>query len=307
MKSILTAITLAVAVVSSASAASFKPLVDATELSSRLAAVNPTLLDIRGEAYANGHIPGAISAPYGLFRGPKSNPGGLVDVETLETSFERLGLSQNDPIVIISNGDTSTDFGASARVYWTLKSTGFSDLTILNGGYAAWTNAGLATETITNTPTPSELDLTFDPTWHAGTQDVNEVINGNTSAKLVDARLKAFYDGEKSHPAAKSAGTLPGAVNHSFTNFFEKDSAAINANVSTAALSSTLGVQDGEAVISFCNTGHWAATHWFAVSELGGVKNAKLYAGSMVEYSNADLPMENAPGFFSNLLRQIGL
>jgi thiosulfate/3-mercaptopyruvate sulfurtransferase len=40
---------------------------------------------------------------------------------------------------------------------------------------------------------------------------------------------------------------------------------------------------------------------------LADVENAKLYAGSIVEYSNADLPMENTPGMFKNFLRQIGL
>jgi thiosulfate/3-mercaptopyruvate sulfurtransferase len=71
-------------------------------------------------------------------------------------------------------------------------------------------------------------------------------------------------------------------------------------------LKSALGLEGDEEVISFCNTGHWAATHWFALSELAGIENSKLYAASMVEYSNFDLPMENTPGIFKNLLRQIG-
>src|SRR5699024_1119409 len=49
--------------------------------------------------------------------------------------------------------------------------------------------------------------------------------------------------------------------------------------------------------ISFCNTGHWAATNWFALSEIAGVDNVRLYPASMAEWSqNPDLPMQNVPG-----------
>ena len=131
-------------------------------------------------------------------------------------------------------------------------------------------------------------------------------MKGETSGLLVDARLPEFFVGDKAHGAAKRPGTLPGAVNQSYSTFFENGAATISTPTDVSALKATLGIKGGEEVISFCNTGHWAATHWFAVSELAGVENAKLYAGSMVEYSNADLPMQNTPGVFKNLLRQIG-
>ena len=56
--------------------------------------------------------------------------------------------------------------------------------------------------------------------------------------------------------------------------------------------------------VSFCNTGHWAATDWFALSEVVGQKNVKLYPGSMVDWTQAanSLPMENVPGRATQLL-----
>ena len=47
--------------------------------------------------------------------------------------------------------------------------------------------------------------------------------------------------------------------------------------------------------ISFCNTGHWAATNWFVLSELLGHKSIKLYPESVVDWSNAGLAMQNVP------------
>ena len=117
--------------ISTASANYLNPLISPEELYDRLGQAKPIILDIRGDAYTEGHIPGSISAPYAMFRGPKNNPGQLLDEDTLEQRFEALGLDFNRPIVIVSEGKSNSDFGAAARVYWTLKSSGFTDLAVL--------------------------------------------------------------------------------------------------------------------------------------------------------------------------------
>jgi thiosulfate/3-mercaptopyruvate sulfurtransferase len=306
MKFILTTLVAIVSIASAPLAATFGPLVEADELAGALDKEQPILLDIRNNGYEDSHVDGALWAPYKLFRGTKENPGGLMDLTVLEGQLEKLGLEQDDPIVIISEGNTDTDFGAAARVYWTLKSIGFRDLSILNGGRIAWRDEKLPLNNTPETAVSSQLDLEFDTTWLADTQHVSSVVKGETSGLLVDARLPEFFVGDNAHGAAKRPGTLPGAVNQSYSTFFENGAATISTPTDVSALKATLGIKGGEEVISFCNTGHWAATHWFALSELAGVENSKLYAGSMVEYSNADLPMQNTPGVFKNLLRQIG-
>src|SRR5690606_15541934 len=75
-----------------AAAANAGPLVTASELNGLAAGTDPIILDIRGGAYAKGHIEGAVSAPYALFRGPAENPGQLVPEDQLETTYEDLGL-----------------------------------------------------------------------------------------------------------------------------------------------------------------------------------------------------------------------
>ena len=306
MRLILTTLVAIVGIATAPLAATFGPLVEADDLANALDTKQPVLLDIRNDGYADSHVDGALWAPYKLFRGTKDNPGGLMDLAVLEEHLEKLGLEQDEPIVIISEGNTNTDFGAAARVYWTLKSTGFTDLSILNGGRIAWRDANLPLNNTLETAVPSQLDLEFDTTWLADTQHVSSVVKGENSGLLVDARLPEFFAGDKAHGAAKRPGTLPGAINQSYATFFENGAAAISTPTDISALKASLGIKGDEEVISFCNTGHWAATHWFALSELANVENAKLYAGSMVEYSNADLPMENTPGVFKNLLRQIG-
>ena len=290
---------------SGAFAASFGPLVTPTELAAEAPAAQPVILDIRDAGYDKGHLPGAISAPYATVRGGSDNPGAVPDVAALETAFEQLGLRQDQPIVIVPEGKTDTDFGAAARVYWTLKSTGFTDLTILNGGTQAWTAAGLPVETAAVTPQPSELDLTFSDQWLASTDTVTQVVEGTHDAVLVDARPTDFHEGRSKHDAAVRPGTLPGAQSLPHSTFFTPGTPTIAAATDVAALKQALGIGGGKDVVAFCNTGHWAATEWFALSELAGLENVKLYPGSMVEYSQTDMPMENVPGLLSNLTRQI--
>ncbi|SIS96865.1 sulfurtransferase [Paracoccus saliphilus] len=290
--------------VTAAAAAELGPVVEAAELNAVLKEQEPIILDIRGEAYAEGHIEGAVSAPYALFRGPAENPGQLLPEDELEATYEELGLEMDRPIVIMSQGDTNSDFGAAARVYWTLKSSGFSELSVLNGGTAAWADAGLPLSKSPVRVTPSELDITWDNRWTALTDDVADVVAGDRDAVLVDARPPEFYEGKKAHNAAERPGTVPGAQNLSHSSFFRPDATAISGVDDVDALKASLGIGEGDEVVSFCNTGHWAATDWFALSELAGIDNVKLYPGSMVEYSASGNEMANVPGLLENLLNQ---
>ena len=70
-------------------------------------------------------------------------------------------------------------------------------------------------------------------------------------------------------------------------------------------IAATSPIDPAKETVSFCNTGHWAATNWFAMSEVLGQKNVKLYAGSMVEWSQDPngLPMANVPSRTAQLLQ----
>ena len=63
------------------------------------------------------------------------------------------------------------------------------------------------------------------------------------------------------------------------------------------------GAAPGQRVVTFCNTGHWAATDWFVLSEVLGRPDVRMYPGSMVDWTQADrpLPMSNEPGRWEQL------
>ncbi|WP_435167264.1 sulfurtransferase [Falsirhodobacter sp. 1013] len=284
-----------------ASAAPFGPLLAPGEVAE---AGHPLILDIRDAGYDKGHIQGAVPAPYALFRGAADNPGELVPEGKLEATLRSLGVTLDRPVLVVHQGKDESDFGAAARVYWTLKSSGVSQLAILNGGMNAWRDAGLPVQTEAVAPEPSDVDITFSDQWLATEGEVDKVVAGDKPAALIDARPPAFFEGQQSHPAADRPGTLPGAENVPHSVWFDGTPRMGDAN-SAKTVAAKLGLDQQAEVVAFCNTGHWAATEWFALSELAGLPNVKLYPDSIVGYSHGEGEMANVPSVMDNLLRQI--
>jgi thiosulfate/3-mercaptopyruvate sulfurtransferase len=280
---------------------SAQPLLTPAELAARLADPNLRVLDIRDgknddgkTPYELGHIPGALSAPYSKWRGPKDNPGKLPSAEALTELVRSLGIDRTTAVVVTYAGKDATDFGAAARVYWTLKAAGLTDLSILNGGLQAWRAANLPLTTEAKRAAPSTFTVTLDPALIATQEEVSAAL-ANQKVSLLDARPAAFFSGETRHIAARTPGTLVGAKNVSHAVWFANGGATLRPAADIKQIAAQQGIRLDQPTVSFCNTGHWAATNWFVLSEVLGQKSVSLYPESMVEWSNADLPMANVP------------
>jgi len=274
------------------------PLLAPAELNALLK--NPTVrvIDIRdAKAYAEKRIPGAVSAPYGEWRGPAANPGELPELPKLTALVQRLGLTPATHAVVVSSGADTTDFGAAARVYWTLKVLGLKELSVLNGGVKAWAQANLPQDAVAVNVASSSFVPTLDRSLIATRDEVKAQIESG-KGRLVDSRPADFFNGDTRHQAAKLPGTLKGAVNLEHSRWFAPGTSTLAAPEEIRRIAATLPPASASAdTVSFCNTGHWAATNWFALSEVAGQKNVKLYAGSMVEWTQSPLSalMDNIP------------
>lgn len=301
MKKILT---FAVGLAMAASAFAAPPLLLPAELNAKLSNTNIRVVDIRESAmYAAGHIPGAVNAPYGQWRGPASNPGELPALPKLTTLVQSLGLTPATHVVVVSSGADATDFGASARVYWTLKVLGFKELSLLNGGVKGWATAQLPQNTEAVKVAASSFQPQLDMAQVATKEEVVKRVNAGDSL-LIDARPAAFFNGETRASSAKVAGTLPNAVNLQHDKWFAAGSSTFVSPDQARQIAASSPIDPSKETVSFCNTGHWAATNWFAMSEVLGQKNVKLYAGSMTEWSQDPngLPMANVPNRAKQLL-----
>jgi thiosulfate/3-mercaptopyruvate sulfurtransferase len=256
------------------------------------------------KSYAANHIPGAVNAPYGQWRGPAENPGELPALPKLTTLVQSLGLTPASHAVVVSSGADATDFGAAARVYWTLKVLGLKELSILNGGDKAWTKAGLAQTKEATKLAASNFQPQIDNTQIATKEEVVQRVKSGESV-LLDARpsrLLQWRSPVRRRP--RSPGTLPGAVNFTHDKWFSAGSSTFVSTEQARQIAASSPINPAKETVSFCNTGHWAATNWFAMSEVLGQKNTKLYAGSMTEWSQDPngLPMANVPSRFSQLM-----
>ena len=291
-----------------ATAAVAQPLVTPSELAARLGDPKLRVIDIRegnGESSNRqfGHIAGAQHAPYAQWRGPAESPGKLPTADALAALIQTLGIDRTTPVVVVHEGMDSTDFGSAARVYWTLKTAGVPTLSVLNGGMTAWRAAGLPLSSEAPVRAPSNFRVTLDPRLIATRDDVERAVR-NRSTRLVDTRPAAFFAGETRHPAAKTPGTIVGAKNVSHEVWFTQDAQLLPAQ-DIQRVAQRAGVDTDQPTISFCNTGHWAATNWFVLSELLGHGNAKLYPESVVDWSNARLAMDNVPSRLQQFWQQL--
>ena len=270
---------------SSALADEWKKVIDPPQL--RAMADQVVVLDVRApKAFAKGHVPGAVNAPYGQWRGPAQNPGRALDDARLTNLLQSLGLWPDDRIVVLHQGASESDFGAAARVYWTLKSAGFQQIAILNGGFGAWAKAGLTVSRRARLPQPSTATYSLSDTWMIDHAGVQAVLDGTRDAIMIDARPADFWKGKVRHRAARAAGTLPGALNITHDSWFRGSRTQIVTGPQVLEIAKAAGYVPGQTqLVSFCNTGHWAATNWFALSELAGIEGVKLYPESMVGWT----------------------
>lgn len=284
-----------------------QPLLSPSELQAIVDQPDVQVIDIRpATQYAAGHIPGAVSAPYPQWRGPANNPGQLPPVKELAALVQNLGLTDDTHAVVVSTGKNASAFGGSARVYWTLKYLGLTNLSILNGGYNAWQQASLPLSENTPSVTPTSYQVQLDSSIIATTQDVAAQI-GNPDTRLVDARPHSYYVGDKKSSVVPVAGTIKGAVNVEQGSWFKPGSSVFVAPDKARKIANQTLDNEASETISFCNTGHWAATDWFALSEVAGVKNVRLYPESLAAWAqDSSLPMENVPSRGSQILRKIG-
>jgi thiosulfate/3-mercaptopyruvate sulfurtransferase len=314
MRRIAAALFFSAAWAASVAGAHAEPLVTPEWLNTHRADPNIVLLDIRSaidgggaQAYAAAHIPGSIHSDYDKagWRVTRNNVPFMVPTAAeLEKLIGDLGIDEDSHVIVVPAGVNVLDFGSAARTYWTLKYAGVKDVSILDGGVAAWRQTGLPLESGTKAPSPKIFTATIDKSILAEASDV-EAIESKGGATLVDARPASFFFGKEKAPASQAYGHIPGAVNVDSARFYDPNTNRLKPNAELAAIARALPA--GPAV-SYCNTGHWAATDWFVLHELLGMKETRLYAGSMVEWtSNANRPIESSRTKWDDLKKALGL
>lgn len=253
-----------------------KPLMNANQL----ADWPGIIIDIRPDAdYKNGHIPGAVSAPYGVFGWRTSRydrPAVLPKPEQLAKRLSRLGLTRTSPVVIAAE-----DMGLGALIYWTLASLGHESLCLLDGGMHAWREAGLSLARGESSGLPP---ASYKPKPR-GTivADEDFVIDLFDNVRVaIDCRSELYWGGEKGGPAQDDFGTIQDALNLDSARL-RTPSGRYRPLKELEELFTRKGVINDRTAF-FGYDGRHAALCWFALHELVGNRQARIYDGGIVDW-----------------------
>lgn len=295
LRLLTTAVLLAAAAAAPARAGTVPPLVDVAWLEARLGDPDLLILDVRGPLdgedvvpFEQAHIPGSVHTDY-LKDGWRTTVGGvpfvLPPVDRLEVLAGDLGIDGTRTVVVVPYGSTSTGFGTAARVYWTLRVLGHDAVTVLDGGFLAWrADPARPVEAGPSVPEPTLFEAKPRLEWVVSTEEVERALGGDT-ALLVDARPEDQYAGRTVRPGVKAAGHIPGALNLPESVFFVPGSGRLKPLPELSALVPATVRSFAGPIVTYCNTGHWAATLWFVMHELLGMEDVRLYDASMVGWA----------------------
>jgi thiosulfate/3-mercaptopyruvate sulfurtransferase len=243
--------------------------------------------------YRDGHIPGAVYA--GLkpdLAAPPSGTNGrhpLPCVEEIEAVFGRLGISSGAQVVAY---DQDTGMYAS-RLWWMLRYLGHDAVAVLDGGWAKWIREGRPTRsgeerrptTVFSGRRRKDLRLLVDQVKAA---------LGDTSLLLVDARSPERFEG-RSEPIDRTAGHIPGAVNHYHKRNVTDEGVMHSPEVLREQFAATFGEQLPTQVVMYCGSGV-TACHNILAMEYAGLSGGKIYPGSWSEWSaDPTRPVETGP------------
>lgn len=271
-----------------AQAAARQPLVDAVWLAAHAGDKGVIVIDVRpAEAYAAGHVKGAMNAPYASF-GWRATVDGVPEqlppTADIQALIRTLGVDDRSRVVVVPAGETASDFGAATRVYWTFRVLGHDAVSVLDGGWRAWTAAGLPVEAMTPmAPKPGTFTARLNRALLADTAEVEAAMKAGV--RLVDARPPAQFTGAQKSPVARVAGAIPGAVDVPLTEFYDAKAGRFADKAKAASVAAAAGIDPKAPAIAYCNSGHMSSVDWFALSEVLGRKYVKLYDGSMAAWT----------------------
>ena len=177
-----------------------EPIVSASWLKDNLDKV--FVLDIRNkidggsyETFKEGHIPDSVHSDY-LKAGWRTKVNGVIGqfpgTKSLDQLIGGLGIDKDDHVVIVYGGINSSDFGSAARVYWTFKTIGHENVSILNGGFKEWKNAGYDVALGENKITPKNFKSKLNKKYFALFSEVQKAEKEKNGLCLIDARPAAF-------------------------------------------------------------------------------------------------------------------
>ncbi len=232
------------------------------------------------------HVPGAhyanliddLSEPEGRFTRPSA--------ERFTAAIERLGVGDGTRVVVYDRGGGVW----AARLWWLLRSFGFDDAAVLDGGWALWEAEG---RPVTASPTPVAGPASFTarerPSLFADRDDVLAVVNDG-GACLVNALDREDFEATSTDRYPRP-GRIPGSLSVPAGRLTDPATGRVLPVEELRAAFADVLARPGRK-ITYCGGGIAATADALALTLLGE-EDVAVYDGSLAEWTaDPALPLE---------------
>lgn len=165
------------------------------------------IVDLRSsEAYAAGHIPGAVRIAEGPLRDPNDPLDYLPRPEVFAEMMGAAGIGNDSHVVLYDDQGGRS----AARLWFVLNAYGHDKVSLVNGGWLKWA----AEKRASTTEAPQVAAAAFTPKkMPAMVCAVPELLARSPNVVVLDTRSEAEFKGERRSGGAKQAGRIPNSVN----------------------------------------------------------------------------------------------
>ncbi|MEO7064224.1 MAG: sulfurtransferase [Dokdonella sp.] len=228
--------------------------------------------------YLEAHIPGALYASLDrdlsdlTKRGFGRHP--LPDDDAFSGLLSRWGWR---PGITVIAYDTANGALAAARLWWMLRLAGDDFVGVLDGGLAAWTQAGFALESGPVHLEHADVHASFDGSrvvWF----DELERRREQGSALLIDARSAQRFSGDL-EPIDPVGGHVPEALNRPFSDNLDVSGHFKTVDQLRQEFDALLAGRKASDIVHMCGSGV-TACHNLLAMEYAGLHGSRLFAPS---------------------------
>lgn len=237
--------------------------------------------------WAEAHIPGAnfLDLKRELFDFKTAIPFTMPAPEAFAEDIAKRGVADGTAVVLYNKG---VQMWAS-RVWWMLRSIGFDNVAVLDGGLEKWQREGRPTDSAA-TPYPAGT-LTVKPRpgmWIDKSKMLDAVQNGGPTT--INALPHEVYTGAINRYGRP--GHLPGSFNVPYASLINPDTGEFRKPDELRPLFAQSGALKADDVIVYCGGGISASMVCMALEQCGQDRVA-VYDGSMNEWVlDASLPLK---------------
>jgi thiosulfate/3-mercaptopyruvate sulfurtransferase len=265
---------------------SIDPLVSTDWLQGQLGSDGLVIIDTRpAEDYEVGHLPGAISVPFGLVSAWADSGELILELPAEADLFKTIGdcgITIDSRVVIVGPMPEPEippyALADAVRVAATLIYAGVKNVAVLAGTYAKWANEGRQTTTEVPQVTPVAYSSTVDSDSWILTEYVKDHIGRSV---IIDARDPDGYFGASKDPFVDMGGHIPTARSLPLSWVWESDGTYRPVEFIERMAAGVIGPDKQQEVICYCSAGGYSSAWWYLLTQLLGYSNVKLYDGSL--------------------------